>query len=145
MEEIGNPFFGGVDVAHRRRTFTLEQANSALPLVRRIVADIVASYREITEMRQRLALNSLTRSEREQLEAAAEHQEQVFDGLLNELDGIGCELKDPEIGLIDFIGRHEGGDVCLCWRLGEDRVAWWHELHTGFAGRQPASTLNEQG
>lgn len=145
MAETGNSLYGNVDVARRRRTFTLEQANSALPLVRRIIADIVSSYREIAAKRQRLALNSLTTSEREQLEAAAEHQEQVFDALVAELTGIGCELKDPDMGLIDFIGRHEGRDVYLCWRMGEDRVAWWHELHTGFAGRQPASTLNERG
>ncbi len=145
MEETGNPLYGDVDVARRRRTFTLEQANSSLPLVRRIVADVVGSCREIAAMRQRLAQDSLTLSGREQLEAAAEHQEQVFDALVDELAGIGCELKDPGMGLIDFIGRHDGRDVYLCWRMGEDRVAWWHELHTGFAGRQPASTLNEQG
>lgn len=144
MAEIGNPFHGGTDVARRRRTFTLEQANSTLPLVRRIVADIVGSHSELAAMRQRLATDPFTTSEREQLEAAAENQEQVFDGLVSELAGIGCELKDPDLGLIDFIGRHEGRDVYLCWRLGEEHVAWWHELHTGFAGRQPTSMLHER-
>jgi hypothetical protein len=145
MKETGNLFDGDVDVARRRRTFTLEQANSALPLVRRIIADIVSSYREIAAMRQRLAQDSLTLSGREQLESAAEHQEQVFDALVDELTEIGCELKDPDMGLVDFVGRHAGRDVNLCWRMGEDRVAWWHEVHAGFAGRRPASTLNEQG
>ena len=40
-------------------------------------------------------------------------------------------------GLVDFIGRHEGRDVYLCWKLGEERITHWHELNAGFAGRKP--------
>jgi hypothetical protein len=54
-----------------------------------------------------------------------------------ELDELGVELKDPDTGLIDFRARRQGRVVYLCWRLGEDRIEWWHELDTGFAGRQP--------
>jgi hypothetical protein len=46
-------------------------------------------------------------------------------------------LRDPETGLVDFPGEREGRRVWLCWRLGEDRVGHWHELDTGFIGRQP--------
>ncbi|MBI3649184.1 MAG: DUF2203 domain-containing protein [Actinobacteria bacterium] len=46
-------------------------------------------------------------------------------------------LRDPEAGLVDFPGERDGQDVWLCWRLGEDEVAWWHELDTGFIGRKP--------
>ncbi len=46
-------------------------------------------------------------------------------------------LRDPETGLVDFPGERDGRRVWLCWRLGEDRVAHWHELDTGFIGRQP--------
>lgn len=145
MEELSNPFSSDVGIARRRRIFTLEQANRSLPLVRRVVADIVGLYREIAAVQQRLAQDSLTLSEREQLEATAERQEQRFDAFIEELASIGCELKDANMGLIDFIGRHEGRDVYLCWRMGEDRVSYWHELHSGFAGRRPVATLNEQG
>jgi hypothetical protein len=54
-----------------------------------------------------------------------------------ELDELGVELKDPDNGLIDFRSRRQGRVVYLCWRLGEERIAWWHELDTGFAGRRP--------
>ncbi len=46
-------------------------------------------------------------------------------------------LRDPETGLVDFPGEHEGRRVWLCWQLGEERVAHWHELDTGFIGRRP--------
>jgi hypothetical protein len=53
------------------------------------------------------------------------------------LQAFGCELKDPDTGLIDFLSLRNGQAVYLCWRLGEERIAFWHHLHTGFAGRQP--------
>jgi hypothetical protein len=46
-------------------------------------------------------------------------------------------LRDPEMGLLDFPTRIEGRDVFLCWRLGEDRVRFWHGPETGFTGRRP--------
>ena len=49
----------------------------------------------------------------------------------------GIVLRDSESGLLDFPGLVEGEEVFLCWRLGEDRVAWWHGPETGFAGRKP--------
>ena len=45
-------------------------------------------------------------------------------------------LRDPQTGLVDFPGEREGRRVWLCWQLGEDRVAHWHELDSGFAGRR---------
>ena len=45
--------------------------------------------------------------------------------------------------LVDFIGRHRGHDVCLCWKLGEETIGYWLEIQTGFAGRQPVSVLEE--
>ena len=53
------------------------------------------------------------------------------------LDRFGCELKDPDTGLIDFLSLRDGEEIYLCWLLGEDRIRYWHYLHTGFAGRQP--------
>lgn len=46
-------------------------------------------------------------------------------------------LRDADSGLLDFPGQVDGNDVLLCWRLGEDRVGWWHGLESGFAGRTP--------
>jgi hypothetical protein len=51
--------------------------------------------------------------------------------------GLGVILRDPETGLIDFPARREGHDAFLCWRLGEERVMFWHSTDTGFGGRKP--------
>ena len=56
---------------------------------------------------------------------------------MNEIHELGAIVKDPDEGLVDFPARHDGEDVLLCWRVGEDEVAWWHTLEDGFAGRKP--------
>ena len=53
------------------------------------------------------------------------------------IHALGCELKHVDQGLIDFPALREGREVYLCWRLGEPTIGWWHDLDTGFAGRQP--------
>jgi hypothetical protein len=53
------------------------------------------------------------------------------------VQGMGIEVKDLAIGLIDFRSIREGREVYLCWKLGEEHVSYWHELDTGYAGRQP--------
>ena len=58
--------------------------------------------------------------------------------LIAEAEGLGCEVKDPSSGLIDFRSLRNGEVVYLCWRLGEgDHIEFWHTLTDGFAGRQP--------
>ena len=125
-----------------KRRFTLAQANSSLPLVRRIVSDIVRTHAEA--LKAQSDLKHLTSGKPQQeiqgrLESHLEHLEDFVD----ELTEVGCELKDYRMGLIDFMGRHKGRDVCLCWKLGEPTVGYWHEKDAGFAGRQPIGTLRE--
>ncbi len=55
---------------------------------------------------------------------------------MRQLEEWGIVLRDPAIGLIDFLHKREGETVFLCWKLGEPRVEWWHPLETGIAGRQ---------
>ena len=125
-----------------KRRFTLAQANSSLPLVRRIVSDIVRTHAEALKAQSDLKHLPSGKSQQEvqaRLESHLEHLEDFVD----ELTEVGCELKDYRMGLIDFIGRHKGRDVCLCWKLGEPTVGYWHEMDAGFAGRQPIGTLRE--
>ena len=49
----------------------------------------------------------------------------------------GIIVRDVESGLVDFPAERDGRIVYLCWRLGEDRVAYWHPPETGFPGRKP--------
>ncbi len=57
--------------------------------------------------------------------------------IVREIHGFGCELKDIDMGLVDFPALREGRRVYLCWRLGEPRLMYWHDIDAGFAGRQP--------
>ena len=130
----------------RKRVFTVEQANRALPLVAQIVTDIVAQWTIVSEMEQRLsAVPKRVRSRRDGTVYDEEiaHSESSLDSeraklqiLIDELKALGVELKGSD-GLCDFPSERDGREVYLCWRLGEPAVHYWHELHTGFAGRQP--------
>jgi len=60
-----------------------------------------------------------------------------IEALLREIAELGVEMKDPDLGLVDFRTVRRGREVYLCWKLGEgDRIAFWHDLETGFAGRK---------
>ena len=124
------------------RRFTLAQANKSLPLVKRIVGDIVRTHGEALKAQsdlEHVPAGTTPQDIQRRLESHLEHLEDFVD----ELTEVGCELKDYRMGLIDFTGRHKGRDVCLCWKLGEETVGYWHEINAGFAGRQPIATLRE--
>ncbi|MFN8232510.1 MAG: DUF2203 domain-containing protein [Actinomycetota bacterium] len=63
--------------------------------------------------------------------------QQVLKAEVTYLAERGILLKDPETGLVDFPADHDGRIVYLCWRLGEGRVAWFHEVTSGFSSRKP--------
>lgn len=126
------------------RVFTVAKAISALPLVRRIAADLVAEYPRWKDLVARYELLSAgSRTEwgesgdmqkvRRDIDTHAEH----IEGYRRELEQIGCHLKDAEAGLVDFYGLHGGRLVCLCWKHGEEGITHWHELEAGYDGRQP--------
>jgi hypothetical protein len=134
-----------------KRRFTLEQANRALPLVRRVVADLVRTHAAVVKLQRDLERGPGGGKDGKNAKEVPPAQQQQLDAAMNrledfeeELSEIGCELKDYQLGLIDFVGRHQGRDVCLCWKLGEDKVAYFHEQDAGFAGRQPVSKLDEK-
>ena len=124
-----------------RRRFTVEQANKTLPLVRRIVADIVQSHAEAARLQQQF--DRVVPREQKPIQQRLESVMHRLEDYVDELSEVGCELKDYQSGLIDFTGRHEGRDIYLCWKLGEDRITHWHELDAGFAGRKPVSLLKQ--
>jgi hypothetical protein len=62
--------------------------------------------------------------------------------IVNEIQETGCLVKDLDEGLVDFPSLIEGEEVYLCWKLGEEHIAFWHGVDEGFAGRKP---LDEPG
>ena len=125
-----------------QKRFSLAKAEKSLPLVKRIVGDIVHAHDQAAP------------TAKPKIEKISESKEQTrvqqvswiprwtgLQDLVDELSDVGCELKDYQTGLIDFVGRHQGQDVYLCWKLGEEKILYWHEMSAGFAGRKPIAML----
>ena len=125
--------------------FTVDHANRTLPYVRKIVEDIVREHRRWQEAIVELdLLSSVARPELPDpravaLEKKSQRIAREIDAFQAELESIGIQLKDRRIGLIDFPSELDGRPVLLCWQLGEPSVQFWHELDSGFGGRQPLS------
>lgn len=126
------------------KLFTLAEAERTLPLVRRIVQDLTAEYPAWRAAVAKFEL--LTGGARADWgetgellaarEAVSRHAERI-NRFLQELEAVGCVFKGFEAGLVDFYSLRDDRTIFLCWRLGEERITHWHEIDSGFAGRQP--------
>ena len=121
------------------RYFTVEEANAALLTLRPVVAamlkareKIVAARPDLWPVLEKAAGNGGS----DKASAVLADFEVVRRGALA-IEGLGIVLKDINTGLVDFLSRRDGRDVYLCWRFDEPKVAFWHDLEAGFAGRQP--------
>lgn len=126
------------------RLYTVERANRTLPLVRRIVEDIVHEHQRWQDAIARLdVLSSASSTLADPQFAALEREVQAIardiDAFQGELEALDIQLKDRRIGLVDFPTELDGRRVLLCWRLGEASVQYWHDEDAGYAGRQPLS------
>lgn len=127
----------------RERRFTVEQADAHVPRLeahierlqrsalqlrseRDAVAATLALHPDVLPVERLLAERPGLRRIVEELEAAIEA-----------IHALGVELRDPELGLVDFPAELDGEVVYLCWQFGEDRVRYWHRRAEGFAGRRP--------
>lgn len=108
-----------------KRLFTQREAESALPLVKQIVADVLERASRIRQLEE-------NDGERRGLEAELEEN-------LRELEAMGCYFKDWDfsVGLVDFPAMIDGETVFLCWRSDEKELAWYHRIEDGFQGRKP--------
>lgn len=118
--------------------FTAREANQTLPLVKKIVADILTNGNTVRELCTKIGT------------AAEAHPDVVrlmdqLEELFAELESLGCSYKDWNFtaGLVDFPAVLDGDEVCLCWKSDEPSVAFYHDLESGFAGRKaiPAKYL----
>jgi hypothetical protein len=111
--------------------FTPSEAKKTLPLVRKIVADILDTSREMRLIADEIGGDVENNSRIQKLADDIEK-------FMQELEEIGCYFKDWNfsIGLIDFPSIIDGKEVFLCWRSDEDDIMYYHEMETGFAGRK---------
>lgn len=125
--------------------FTREEAEALLPAIYVVLHKIQesrANIRALEEELETIRIRSMGNGHRlHERTMKLQHELttllQALRAQVSELQEFGCELKDPNTGLIDFLSLRDGQEVYLCWQLGEDRIRFWHYLDTGFAGRQP--------
>jgi len=126
------------------RLFTLDEALAVLPEAARLLLEIQDIKEELDQRGRELErLLSATEGNghladdiaagRAAVHAVAEELERAF----RRMDALGVELKGIETGLLDFPSLRDGRIVYLCWRQGEEGIGFWHDIDTGFAGRQP--------
>ena len=130
-----------------QRIFTLKEAERTLREIEPLLVEAVACRRKLGEAEEQVSkiasrimlmggmlvnteLTLKLRGERERLSTTIR---EALEGI----EATGCVVKDLDSGLLDFPARIEGQEAYLCWRLGEDRIRFWHRQDEGFAGRKP--------
>jgi hypothetical protein len=129
------------------RSFTLDEAQSLLPVLESLLRTAIDGKKlieavdtELQELAHRvflsggLLVNIIQVARRK---AEREKTIQRVKDTLAEIDATGVQVKDLDIGLLDFPCQVEGHTVLLCWKLGEKGITHWHDTSEGFAGRKP--------
>jgi len=121
------------------RVFTLEEALNLLPRIRTILEEVSEEWRTVRELNPEIQKVR----DRAPMDAFSPHGVQYVEAvshlmfLLHQIKELGVHLKDADKGLCDFPYMRRGRMVYLCWQLGEDSIQYWHDIESGFAGREP--------
>ncbi len=129
------------------KTFTLDEAQSLLPVLESLLKRALESKREVEKLEaelsalaQRIYVSGGIRVDvgavSKQRAAVEDHTKRIRESIA-EIDSIGVQVKDLETGLLDFPCRVDDEIVLLCWRSGETAIEHWHTVDAGFQGRQP--------
>ena len=127
----------GTELVHERH-FTQEEASALLPRLKEMLLQLRSSKDELTDTEAHEAL-----SETAPGNGGGEEGKQVgvafleVRRLLGAIEESGIVLRDIDRGLVDFPAVIDGREVYLCWELGEDDVGYWHDLDSGYRGREP--------
>jgi|SRR5579863_1830795 hypothetical protein len=129
------------------RTFTLEEAQSLLSVLesllrtaidgKKLIETVDAEFQELAHrvfLRGGLFVNVVEMARRK---GEREKAIQKVKDAMAEIDAIGVQVKDLDIGLLDFPCEVDGHTILLCWKLGEKGITHWHGTDEGFAGRKP--------
>jgi hypothetical protein len=138
-----------------QKIYTLEEVNSKIPSLRAIVGRQLSRRAAIEE--KLTVLGNLVDDIPDdfapspgdsdvvrELKTELTRRVAEYRGGWDEVEDLGAVIKDPQIGLVDFYGRLDGNVVWLCWKYGEDDVAYYHALDAGFAGRKPIGATVRQ-
>ncbi|MFZ0479598.1 MAG: DUF2203 domain-containing protein [Terriglobales bacterium] len=127
-------------------TFFLDEAQMLLPVLESLLKQAIQGKKliedvdsELQSIAQRVFLNGGMRLNVVHLAQRRAEREKAIHRVkdaLGEIDATGVQVKDIDIGLLDFPCKVEGEIVLLCWKLGESKITHWHGTHEGFAGRK---------
>lgn len=143
MDAFETASLSGLSSVAGRKLFSLAEANRALILVRRVTADIVQAYthlRQLHDLCRMLESKGRVNEAKKNRQAYTVINERLAD-LNEELEKIGCEIKDYHLGLVDFPSLFNGKEIFLCWKLGEEQIDHWHAVDEGYTGRRPIADL----
>jgi len=121
--------------------FTLQQANEALKTIRPLMDDVQAIRQKILASQPEAwpAIEKSAGNGGNKALSSIVSEFEKLDALIHQILDTGVQIKDVNIGLLDFSALRDGREVYLCWQYGEDDIAYWHEVDAGYAGRQPIS------
>ena len=128
------------------RLFTLDEANAAVAELRPVVERAVSHRQKLGEaQRDQAALvmriggngGDMQPSDLREAAEAIQREAAALTACVEQIDAAGAQIKSLEEGLLDFPSLREDEEVLLCWKLGEDEIAYWHGVDEGFAGRKP--------
>jgi len=125
-------------MAEAKRYFTLEQANTAVALIRPILREMLEIRQRIIDLQPEVwpVIEKVIGNGGNQAASQATREFERINDLAHEIQALGGIIKDLNNGLVDFLALREGREVYLCWKYDEHHVAFWHEIEAGFDGRQ---------
>ena len=128
------------------KLFSVEEANMLLPEIRTILDEFKDRKKMFFELKEEIIeLTEVVDSEEYRSEELSKKERIMMatsneiENLFEEIADLGCVVKDIDNGLVDFISIFKGRKVFLCWKQGEDKVSWYHDMQTGFTGRKKIS------
>ena len=118
--------------------FTVEEANALLPTLEPMLKEVLDRRARVSHIVQgeKELLSDFQSNIGNETTSSMVQDFIAIETLLTEIRSYGCTVKDINAGLLDFLCDRNGRDVYLCWKYGEPEVSYYHELHTGFQGRQ---------
>ncbi len=135
------------DEGQEPRLFTLTEAERVRKEVEPILVEAIGRRRKMVDLDENLSQlgNRITLmggilipyEQTAKLRFERDHLADAVKTALERIEATGCVVKDLEVGLLDFPALVNNEEVYLCWRLGEDRIRFWHRQDEGFAGRKP--------
>jgi hypothetical protein len=129
------------------RFYSIDQADARLHDLSPLLDKLRTDRDEVATARDELERFRSTNGNADHAEELKAREERIrvlvyrMERYVSQLVAWDITLRDIETGLVDFPALVNGRQVCLCWRLGEAKVGFWHELDAGFAGRRPLIDL----